>query len=365
MPMQTVQVDLKGINDPTGYDYAMTALKNITGVQKIDLQPENHCVIIQYDDTQTSIFAFKAALKNVDYISEPFPIDAPANPNNDRTLIDDLENSGKLLSYNVKLNWKTSMICKTINTPKIFLGFLLIVSTGLSLTACEKNNSTQDKPHPIAPNSPTALASANATTPDSHAGHDMSNMATMPKPVAATRSADNLPPHIADYTQSMNAMHNKMMVASQNANPDIAFAAGMIPHHQGAIDMANIELKYGKDSQMRTLATNVIQAQQSEIIQMQRWLDNNIKQSVANNDRQMPEMDMASHTTMMQGITDANPDIAFAKGMIPHHQMAIQMAEFELKNGKDTKMLALAKQIKNAQDPEISQMQAWLSSKGQ
>lgn len=96
MPMQTVQVDLKGINDPTGYDYAMTALKNITGVQKIDLQPENHRVIIQYDDTQTSIFAFKAALKNVDYISEPFPIDAPANPNNDRTLIDDLENSGKL-----------------------------------------------------------------------------------------------------------------------------------------------------------------------------------------------------------------------------------------------------------------------------
>ncbi len=259
------------------------------------------------------------------------------------------------------------MICKTINTSKIFLGFLLIASTGLSLTACE-NNSTQDKPNPIAPNSPTAytvLASANATTPDPHAGHDMSNMATMPKPVAATRSADNLPPHIAAYTQSMSAMHNQMMTASQNANPDIAFAAGMIPHHQGAIDMANIELKYGTDSQMRTLATNVIQAQQSEITQMQRWLDNAVKQSVANTDRKMPEMDMASHTTMMQGITDTNPDIAFAKGMIPHHQMAIQMAEFELEHGTDSKMLALAKQIKNAQDPEISQMQAWLSSKAQ
>lgn len=96
MPIQTVQVDLEGINDPAGYDYAMTALKNITGVQKIDLQPANHRVIIQYDDTQTSIFAFKAALKNVDYISEPFPIDAPANPNNDRTLIHDLASNGKL-----------------------------------------------------------------------------------------------------------------------------------------------------------------------------------------------------------------------------------------------------------------------------
>lgn len=96
MPIQTAQVDLKGISDPQGYQDAMTALKNITGVQAIDIQPENHRVLIQYDDTQTSIFAFKAALTNVDYISEPFPIDAPANPNNDRNLVDDLAESGKL-----------------------------------------------------------------------------------------------------------------------------------------------------------------------------------------------------------------------------------------------------------------------------
>lgn len=96
MPIQVAQVDLKGINDEQGYQDAMTALKNITGVQKIEIQPENHRVLIQYDDAQTSIYAFKAALTNVDYISEPFPIDAPANPDNDRTLIDDLENTGKL-----------------------------------------------------------------------------------------------------------------------------------------------------------------------------------------------------------------------------------------------------------------------------
>jgi uncharacterized protein (DUF305 family) len=66
---------------------------------------------------------------------------------------------------------------------------------------------------------------------------------------------------------------------------------------------------------------------------------------------------------MMQGIMDSDPDVAFAKGMIPHHQGAIDMANTELKMGKDKEMLQLAKQIKSAQDPEIKQMQAWLDSK--
>lgn len=96
MAIQTVALGLKGINDEAGYQDVMTALKNITGVQKIRIQPEQHRVIIQYEDTDTSIYAFKAALTNVDYISEAFPIDAPANPNNDRSLIDDLEDTGKL-----------------------------------------------------------------------------------------------------------------------------------------------------------------------------------------------------------------------------------------------------------------------------
>lgn len=96
MPIQIAQADLKGISDPEGYQAVRTALQNITGVQKIDIQPENRRVLIEYDDTQTSVFAFKAALTTVDYISEPFPIDAPANPLNDRNLVDDLVNDGKL-----------------------------------------------------------------------------------------------------------------------------------------------------------------------------------------------------------------------------------------------------------------------------
>lgn len=90
MAIQTVQLGLKGINDPAGFDEVMQALTTIGGVKAVNIEPEHHRVVVQYEDTDTSVYAFKAALTNVDYISEPFPIDAPANPANDRTLADDL-----------------------------------------------------------------------------------------------------------------------------------------------------------------------------------------------------------------------------------------------------------------------------------
>ena len=96
MAIQTVQLGLKGIDNRAGFDEVMKALTSIGGVTAVQLQPEQHRVVVQYDDTKTSVYAFKAALTNVDYISEPFPVDAPANPNNDRNLIDDLEQQGML-----------------------------------------------------------------------------------------------------------------------------------------------------------------------------------------------------------------------------------------------------------------------------
>jgi len=69
-------------------------------------------------------------------------------------------------------------------------------------------------------------------------------------------------------------MHEAMMV-EPTGNIDVDFVRGMIPHHQGAIDMAEIELKQGKDPEIRKLAQGIIAAQKKEIAQMEKWLEKN------------------------------------------------------------------------------------------
>jgi uncharacterized protein (DUF305 family) len=69
-------------------------------------------------------------------------------------------------------------------------------------------------------------------------------------------------------------MHDGMDIAF-TGNADIDFVRGMIPHHQGAVDMAKTVIAFGKDPQIRKLAEEVVKAQESEIALMQDWLKQN------------------------------------------------------------------------------------------
>ena len=86
---------------------------------------------------------------------------------------------------------------------------------------------------------------------------------------------DAMPEHVQENMRrmmiTMPAMHDGMMIE----DADVAFACGMIAHHQGAIDMAEVLLAHGENPQMRALAEEIIAAQVDEIAQMTTWLAEN------------------------------------------------------------------------------------------
>ncbi|GEO85127.1 MULTISPECIES: CopM family metallochaperone [Alphaproteobacteria] len=104
---------------------------------------------------------------------------------------------------------------------------------------------------------------ASAEDSSSHEGHTATM--DMSQPVG-----DQSPSSHA-FAAVNGKMHTDMAI-EYSGDTDADFVRGMIPHHQGAIDMARIELQYGKDPDIRKLAEGVIKAQEGEIAMMKEWL---------------------------------------------------------------------------------------------
>ena len=109
-----------------------------------------------------------------------------------------------------------------------------------------------------------SILSAEGTAPaaDPHADHSMSGTTDSPATAA--------------FKAASATMHSTMTIP-YTGNPDVDFIAGMIPHHQGAVDAARVVLQYGSDPEVRAFAQTVIDAQVAEIAWMTEWLAKNGK----------------------------------------------------------------------------------------
>lgn len=140
---------------------------------------------------------------------------------------------------------------------------------------------------------------------------------------------------------------------------DRAFAQAMIPHHESAVDMAEVARRRAEHPETRRLAGEIIRSQTAEIATLRRIDGTLAKDGVKPGDLGVPE-----HMTGMGGDTrkleTARPfDREFIAMMVPHHEGAIRMAKVELQKGKDAGLRRLAQAIIGAQEREIAQMRSW------
>jgi uncharacterized protein (DUF305 family) len=110
----------------------------------------------------------------------------------------------------------------------------------------------------------TLSLGATAQQHQGHSGHGA--------PAAAARDSAATTAYRAANTR----MHKDMDIAF-TGDADADFVRGMIPHHQGAIDMAKVMLAHGTDPELKKLATGIIADQEKEIAMMREWLKKNGK----------------------------------------------------------------------------------------
>lgn len=178
----------------------------------------------------------------------------------------------------------------------------------------------------------------------------------------------------AEEGQKNNGMegmdHSKMDQASGGMASDMLMENGkysderfidaMVPHHQGAVEMAEVALENAEHEEIEQLAQDIVSAQESEIKDLK-----DIKQEEFGTSRVPMNMDEGQMEGMgmmedPQSLADEEPfDRAFIDNMIPHHRSAIQMANVALERSDNPRIKELAGNIVEGQERELSQMQTW------
>lgn len=140
---------------------------------------------------------------------------------------------------------------------------------------------------------------------------------------------------------------------------DRAFATGMVPHHEAAVEMAKMAKSRAEHKEISQLADDIIRAQNAEIKTL-RTLDKKLAADgveVADVGMTDEMMGMDGDMSMLDSAEDF--DREFIDMMVAHHQGAIHMARIELERGTDPALKKLAQDVVDAQSREIEQMNEW------
>lgn len=156
--------------------------------------------------------------------------------------------------------------------------------------------------------------------------------------------------------------------SSMSQNIDQHFIAQMIPHHEGAIAMAKIALERSKHPEILSLAQGIIGAQEREIKDMLSWYEAWFKGVPPQGHRGLPAQTgmhmggMEGDTDELSSVSDAEFDREFITQMIPHHEMAVMMAQMLEASTVRDEMKILADNIITSQTREIEMMRSWLEA---
>ena len=152
----------------------------------------------------------------------------------------------------------------------------------------------------------------------------------------------------------------RQMVMENGKYSDERFIDALVPHHQGAIAMAEVALKNAQHEEIKDLSRNIVSTQQAEIEELK-----SIKQEefgTSNVPMGMSQEQIRGMGMMMdsQELARSEPfDRAFIDAMIPHHQSAIEMAKVAYEKSENPRIKKLAENIVSAQQAEIEQMKRW------
>lgn len=218
------------------------------------------------------------------------------------------------------------------------------LATAIFYTSCSNNTSTT-----------SSSSGDTASSQSSNAGKDTGTMTGDHSNMSNMNMG-------GDLMSAMNSSMDKMHSMKMSGDFDMDWANMMVEHHQGAIDMAQVEVSRGKDDKLKAKAQEIITKQKDE----QQKLKDMVK-DMKPSDMKMGEGELEkSLSAMMDKMKSmkmsGDVDKDFATMMIHHHEEGIAMAKKEVANGMNTDLKKLAQKSISDQQKDISEFKSLSSS---